>query len=113
MLQHEADLSDPKQRFQWALRNMTVNGFPLAFPDKFLGEISEHLSACGFVHDPAEQTIHFQPPIRGQDHTMNLSGQWVPIDQPVELPLVKATDAMTQQEKAKLILELKEEGLID
>lgn len=113
MLQHEADLSDPKQRFQWAFRNLTVNGFPMAFPDKFLEEISEHLSACGFVHDPEQQTIHYQPPVRGQEHSMNLSGEWVPIDQEIVPPAIKQTQDMTPQEKAKWIQEFREEGLVD
>ena len=113
MLQHETDFNDPKQRFQWAFRNMEVNGFPLAFPDKFLEEISVPLSKCGFVHDPEQQEIHFQPPIRGQDHSMNMSGQWIPIDQPIHAPMVRTVDALTPQEKARLIQELKEEGAID
>lgn len=113
MLQQDTDFNDPKQRFKWAFRNMEVNGFPLAFPDKFLEEISVHLSKCGFVHDPEQQEIHFQPPVRGQDHSMNLSGQWVPVDQEIQQPIIKQTAVMTPQEKAKWIEEFREEGLID
>lgn len=111
--QHESDLSDPKERFVWAFRNLEVNGFPLAIPEKFLVEISEHLSRCGFVHDADQQEIHFQPPIRGQDHYMNLSGRWVPVEQPIQQPVIKPTSVMTPQEKAKWIQEFREEGLID
>lgn len=44
---------------------------------------------------------------------MNLSGQWIPIDQPIHAPMVRTVDALTPQEKARLIQELKEDGAID
>lgn len=122
--QHESDLNDPKQRFVWAFQNLSYNGFPVAFPDKVLEEWSEHLSKCGFVHidqvreagtidDLPGQQIHFQPPIRGQDHYMNMSGDWVDINQPIQQPIVPAAQLMTPAEKAKMIEEFREEGLID
>lgn len=111
--QSESDLNDPKQRFVWAFRGIETNGFPMAFPEKVLESWSEHLSQCGFVHDPSQQTIHYQPPVRGQDHAMNTSGVWVDIDTPIEEPSVPVSSLMTPAEKAKMIQEFKEEGLID
>jgi Protein of unknown function (DUF2744). len=111
--QHETDLSDPRQRFVWAFRGIDFNGTPMSIPEAVLESWSEHLSQCGFVHDSSQQTIHYQPPVRGQDHPMNLSGQWVPMSQPLKQPLVPNAQRMTAAEKAKMIQEFKEEGLID
>lgn len=120
--QHEVDFSDPSQRFLWAFRGIEINGFPMAIPEPVLKEWSKHLSKCGFVHEseilppedlPSRQTIHYQPPVRGQNHDFNMSGKWIPIDQPLVSPTVPSVSLMTPQEKAQLIRELKEEGLLD
>ena len=111
--QGETNFEDPSERFLWALRGVEFNGMPIAFPEKVLRGWSKHLSECGFVHDPESQTIHYQPPVRGQDHELNTSGKWIPIDQPVHEPLVPTASLMTAAEKAKMIAEFKEEGLID
>lgn len=112
-LQHESDMDNPKERFAWAFQGIEYTGFPMAFPDKVLEVWSEHLSKCGFVHDPSRQEIHYQPPVRGQGHSMNLSGQWISITEPITQPVVPTASKMTSQEKAKMIQEFKEEGLID
>lgn len=132
--QHETDLNDPKQRFGWALRDVELNGIPAAMPQPYVESISNRLSRAGFLHidqvdaalvgEDAEvaerilsklprQEIHYQPPLRGQDHPMNTSGKWIPIEEPVQLPAVKSVERMTPAEKKKMIDELKEEGLID
>lgn len=132
--QHEADLGDPKQRFAWALRGVEVRGMPMAIPEPVLEEISEHLSRAGAIHIDQvaqalageesglaqrilsrlpKQEIHYQPPIRGQDHILNTSGEWKPVEEPIQEPLVPSADKMTPQEKAKMIAEFKEEGLIE
>lgn len=111
--QAETNFDDPSERFLWALRGIEFNGMPIAFPEKVLRGWSKHLSECGFVHDPEAQEIHYQPPVRGQDHELNTSGKWVPIDQPIHEPLVPTASLMTAAEKAKMIAEFKEEGLID
>lgn len=112
-LQHESDMDNPKERFAWAFRGIEYTGFPMAFPDKVLEVWSEHLSKCGFVHDPSRQEIHYQPPVRGQDHALNTAGSWIDIDDEINVPVVPTSSLMTPQEKAKMIQEFKEEGLID
>lgn len=111
--QGETNFDDPSERFLWALRGIEFNGMPIAFPEKVLRGWSKHLSECGFVHDPEKQKIHYQPPVRGQDHELNTSGKWIPVDQPIHEPLVPTASLMTAAEKAKMIAEFKEEGLID
>lgn len=130
--QKDADLDDPKQRFVWAFQGIQFKGSPMAFPQPILEAWSEHLSKAGFIHvSQAEralismdsggngydmlpkQEIQYQPPVRGQDHSMNISGQWIPIEQEVKQPIVPTASLMTAQEKAKMIQEFKEEGLID
>ena len=131
--QRETNLNDPNERFVWAFRGVEFNGMPLGIPDAVLEQWSRHLSACGFVHadqvigmlgdtEPEKllkdrlsvlQEIHYQPPLRGQDHSFNTSGGWVPVDQPIEEPVVPTSSLMTAGEKAKMIEEFREEGLID
>lgn len=125
--QNEVNMQDPKQRFLWAFQGIEYNGVPFAAPKEIFEQWSEHLSKAGFVHvselegfiDPdvykalPKQTIHYQPPVRGQDHPMNTSGQWVPVSQPIEEPVVPAVERMTPGEKAKMIDEFREAGLID
>lgn len=130
--QEETDYSDPRQRFVWAFRGIEYNGMPFGAPEAVFQEWSEHLSRCGFLHvdqvlEAAReagdvgalqealqdvQRIHYQPPVRGQDHPLNLSGKWVPVDEPIVEPDVPEVSKMTPGEKAKLIEELREEGLI-
>lgn len=130
--QHEVDMSDPKRRFLWAFRNIAYNGVPLAAPEQVFCEWSEHLSKAGFVHvseveaalegcADAErvlgrlpsQEIHFQPPVRGQDHPFNTAGCWIPVSEEIVEPELSSAACLTPAEKAKLIGEFREEGLID
>lgn len=129
--QKDADLNDPKQRFVWAFQGIRFKGSPMAFPQPILEAWSDHLSKAGFIHVsqledlcdehgnlslysfPFQQEIQYQPPFRGQDHSMNISGQWIPVEQEVKQPIVPTASLMTAQEKAKMIQEFKEEGLID
>lgn len=124
-LQSETDFNDPEQRFEWALESLPMNGMPVALPSPTKREWSKRLSEAGFIHVsqleglieegdlPARQEIHFQPPIRGQEHSMNTSGKWVPVNEPIKQPVVPTVSLMTPAEQAKMIAELKEEGLID
>lgn len=131
-LQSESDLNDPKQRFSWVFRDIQSRGVAMAIPDPIKEEWSEHLSRTGCIHIDQvrevlslfengqeildllpQQEIHYQPPIRGQDHSLNTSGEWVPITQAVQRPMVPTASLMTQQEKAKMVAEFREEGLID
>lgn len=130
--QHESNLWDPKERFAWALRGVKVNGIPVAVPEPVLEGWSEHLSKAGCLHIDQvkevlsqfsngdeilaklpKQEIHYQPPIRGQDHSFNSSGEWKSVSEPIEQPMVPTASKMTDQEKAKMIQEFREEGLID
>ena len=118
--QSDCDFSDPKQRFVWALQNVGFNGFPVAFPTPVKESLSEHLSACGFIHVseleglvpegdlPSRQSIHFQPPVHGQDHHLNMAGEWVPVEQEIVEP-----EVLSHQQKLALIDAFREEGLID
>lgn len=130
-LQSETDFNDPAQRFEWALEGLPMNGMPVAIPSPIKKEWSKRLSQAGFVHVsqlsqfadeegrvnlsdlPYKQEIHFQPPIRGQHHTMNTAGEWVPVNQPIQPPVVPVASQMTASEKAKMINEFREEGLLD
>lgn len=131
-LQRNTDLNDPSQRFKWVFEDITVNGMPTVIPGPVREEWSEHMSKAGFVHinqvaralsgeDNAElvlsrlpgQRIQYQPPVRGQQHSMNTSGKWVGMDQEIHEPLVPDSARMTSAEKAKMIEEFREEGLID
>lgn len=124
--QHESDLNNPKERLAWAFRGLGYNGFPMAIPDPIKEEWSEHLSKCGFIHvsqvaDHIDleslgikgQEIHYQPPVRGQDHAMNLSGSWVSVDTPIQAPIIPTASLMTPAEKQKMLDEFREEGLLD
>lgn len=129
--QQETNLDDPRQRFAWALRGMEYNGIGFLAPEQVLEDWSEHLSKAGFIHIhqlaqhadangildlkklPYQQTIHYQPPVRGQNHELNSSGKWVPVEQEIMKPTVDIVMEMTPQEKAAVISRLKEEGYID
>lgn len=126
--QKDADLNDPKQRFVWAFQGIQFKGSPMAFPQPILEAWSEHLSKAGFIHVsqmekmlgdlypkdfPYKQEIQYQPPVRGQVHSMNTSGRWIPVSEDIKEPVVPTSSLMTAQEKAKMIQEFKEEGLID
>lgn len=129
--QNESDLNNPKERFPWAFRGLDYNGFPLAIPDPILVEWSEHLSKCGFINVsqlveladedgildinnlPHKQEVHYQPPVRGQDHSMNLSGSWVPVDTEIHEPVVSTLSKLTPAEQVKLLKEFKDRGLLD
>lgn len=132
--QYESDLSNPKERFAWALRGIEVRGMPMAFPEPILAEFSEHLSRTGAIHidqvdmaldgvdkETAElilsrlpkQEIHYQPPVQGQEHELNVAGEWKPVDEPIITPKNKTIENLSPQEREKLIQELREEGEID
>lgn len=121
--QGQTNFDDPQQRFVWALRGLRFNGSPVIIPEPAAKELSEHLSRCGFVHidqvaacpvgeNPLRhlpaQEIHYQPPLKGQDHSMNTSGEWVD----AETPIITES-GMSLDEKQELIQQFREEGLID
>lgn len=116
---------DPRKRFVWAFRGIGFNGTPFLAPEAVFEDWSEHLSAAGFIHvseveDHVDlealgiqgQTIKYQPPVRGQDHPLNGSGEWVPVDQEIVEPLVPSVHELTPSEQAVMIAEFREAGLI-
>ena len=121
--QEDTDFSVPEERFLWAFQNISYNGFPFLAPESVFREWSRHLSDCGFVHvsqvrdgvDLSEfaQRIHFQPPLRGQDHAFNGAGEWIPVEEPVRESFVPVVEQLTASEKAQLIDDLRREGSID
>lgn len=126
-LQHETDFENPRERVAWALRGMEYNGFPFLAPEEVFADWSEHLSKTGFIHLsqlakfadedgildlkklPYTQDIHYQPPVHGQDHILNASGQWVPVEQEIVESRVSLFDQLTPQEKAELLERLKDD----
>ena len=112
-LQSDCDHKNPEERFLWAFQNLEFKGFPVGFPEEVLRQWSKHLCECGFVHDPSRQVIHFQPPVRGQGHPLNMSGEWVPVEQKIQEPVVSVLANLSGGELADLIGELRDGGLID
>lgn len=133
--QNNTDMRDPSQRFVWMFRGIGFRGMPFTAPQEVFEEWSQHISECGGLHisqveealngvvDDAvkrkilrslpRQEIHFQPPVRGQQHYMNQTGKWVPVEEPLQAPQVDVIDSLTVQEKAELVSRFREEGLVD
>lgn len=119
--QAESDLWNEQERFMWAFRGMEYNGFPFLAPEEVFREWSEHLSKCGFIHVSQledgrplpKQQIHYQPPVRGEDHDLNGFGSWVSVDEPIKPSMIPAVASLTPAEQAILVEDLKREGVID
>lgn len=125
-LQHEVDYANPRERVAWALRGMELNGNTFLAPDEVFESWSEHLSKCGFVHvdqvrslnedgwvhvdDLPVQEIHYQPPVAGQRHPLNGSGQWVPVDVPLEFESGIDVEFLSPAQRQRLVEQLRERG---
>jgi len=107
--QSDCDMADPEEHFFWALTQIPYgphNSQPIQ--PSIARTISKHLHECGFRHFPSLQKKKLQMPHRGQQHYLNASAVWVPIDtedpEPVRLPDVRS---MTTHEKQLMVEELK------
>lgn len=127
--QHESDLENPRERFGWAFRGIEYKGSPIAMAEPVVETFSEHLSRCGFIHVsqleeladehgvlhlsdiPYEQEIHYQPPVQGQDHLMNLAGGWKPISEPIQQSRVEIAKLFSPAEREELIKAFREDGM--
>lgn len=127
--QHESDLNNPKERFVWAFRGIEYKGSPIAMAEPVVETFSEHLSKCGFIHVsqleeladeygnlslydfPYEQEIHYQPPVQGQDHLMNLAGRWQSVSEPIQKSRVEIAKLFTPAEREELLQAFREDGM--
>ena len=129
--QEQADMSSPEEHFLWALRNMpSFAGAGMVTHPGFLRSWSAHLWNCGFSHRDylasladedgnihisklPEQTLKFQPAMRGPRHGYNNAARWVTTDtpepQPINLPDVRK---LTIQENQIMLEQYRQAGMI-
>lgn len=129
--QQEADLNSPEEHFLWALRNMPAfAGAGMVTHPGFLRQWSVHLWQCGFAHRDwlerladedgnihvsqlPQQTIKFQPAIRGPRHGYNNAARWVsagtPDPEPINLPDIRE---LTIQENQIMLQQYMDAGMI-
>ncbi|QIS16405.1 phage gene 29 protein family protein [Nocardia arthritidis] len=112
--QRQCDMNDPEEHLLWGLAQIAMSPTqPMLLQESIARTISKHLYECGFRHHPELQEKKLQAPHRGQQHMLNGSARWVPIEDPepdpVELPDVSA---MTVHEQEFIINQLKELGRI-
>ncbi|MFG1790359.1 DUF2744 domain-containing protein [Nocardia sp. NPDC049149] len=112
--QQLCDMEKPDEHLLWALAQIAMSPTqPMLLQESIARVISKHLYECGFRHHPEFQEKKLQVPHRGQQHMLNGSAVWVPIDddepEPVVLPDVAA---MTAHEQEHIINQLKELGRI-
>lgn len=126
MYQEQCDITNPKERFLWALMyGLEYNGVPFQAPQPVMESWSEFLSQCGFFHvselppgadltalNLSPQQIHYQPPLRGGDGFVHGTGKFVPVDEPIQSPLAETIASLSIEEKKVLLEELKKEGLV-
>ncbi|MDG3012139.1 DUF2744 domain-containing protein [Rhodococcus sp. D2-41] len=126
------DQDDPRQCFQWALVALPFGGAGQGFtmhPDT--RELwSQRLVDLAFVHAPTiaqladengmihvsqlpEPKLKFRAPYRGQQHTLNGSAAWVPVDDddpsPVSIPNM---DDYTPHEQEVVAEQLRYTGVV-
>lgn len=127
--QKDTDFNNPKERFVWAFRGIEYKGSPIAMAEPVLEAFSDHLSKCGFIHVsqledmadeygnlslygfPHTQQIHYQPPVQGQDHGLNLSGKWQPVTEPIKESRVNIAKLFSPAEREELIQAFREDGM--
>lgn len=117
-LQSQCDPTKPEEALLWASMYIPVAGrSPMVFP-RMIGELlSRHYTECGFVHvdyirsladengmihvdQLPKQQKKFMRPYRGQQHVLNGSGTWVPMDTEEPEPIViQDPAAMTAHER--------------
>lgn len=130
--QDQANPNKPDEHVLWALRNLpSFAGVGMITHSGFLRKWSEHLWNCGFRHTDwiagladedgnihvsklPEQSIRFQPAIRGPRHQYNAAGHWVSKHtkepEPINLPDIRQ---LTIQEREALLTQFYDEGLIE
>lgn len=129
--QSECDMSDPRQHVIWALHHLpNVGGVATVTHPSILGDWSEHIVKCGFVHEsvlreladengyihvdqlPKQQIKHLRA-VRGPRHHMNAAAPWVPIDEkepePMRLPNI---DRLTDQENEAMLAQYRAKGYL-
>jgi|CXWJ01.1.fsa_nt_gi hypothetical protein len=108
----EADPENPRLHLAWALVSIktTDGGIMLNHPDD-LERWSEHLFKAGYRFHPECQEIKRLPPRRGDEHWLNPTYQWVPIDTPDPAP-IRTPDVTqyTQYEQADLLEQMVRDG---
>lgn len=128
--QKDTDFNNPKERFVWAFRGIEYKGSPIAMAEPVLEAFSEHLTKCGFIHvsqieeilstmeygseildQLPEQQIHYQPPVQGQDHGLNLSGRWQSVTDPIKESRVNIAKLFSPAEREELIQAFREDGM--
>lgn len=127
--QKDTDFNNPKERFVWAFRGIEYKGSPIAMAEPVLEAFSDHLSKCGFIHVsqledmadehgnlslygfPHTQLIHYQPPVQGQDHGLNLSGKWQSVTEPIKESRVNIAKLFSPAEREELIQAFREDGM--
>lgn len=112
-MQADCDPENPDEHFLWAVTQIPMGQEMMPVSPNLARAISNHLYQCGFRHNPELQTKKQQRPWRGQQHSMNGMGRWVPMDaeepEPVVLPNVSA---MTNHERQLIVEELRNIGFI-
>ena len=129
--QQDTDFTNPQEHFLWALRNMpAMVGAGMLTHPSFLRQWSEHLWNCGFAHRDylegladengmihvsqlPQQTIKFQPAMRGPRHGYNNAARWVtantPDPEPINLPDIRH---LTIQENEMMLQQYRQAGMI-
>lgn len=115
-LQHEMDMSDPRQHLLWALMKMNEQvSAPLILPLPAYEEQSQHLYDCGFRHHPELQTKTYRPPKPDASLWDGMAGEWVkhPPGEPpkdFEAAVSSAIGSMSPAMRAELKRQLTEGG---
>lgn len=116
--QSTCDWNDPSQAMVWASMYIPVLGrSPMVFPRIIAEKLSEHYTACGYVHvdqvaaladengyvhvsQLPEQKQKLVRPYRGQQHELNPMGRWASMDEIEPEPVViQDPAAMTVHER--------------
>jgi hypothetical protein len=129
--QEQTNYANPREHFVWALRNLPmIAGIGGITHPMFLGQWSEHLWNCGFMHrDYVEsladeggmihvdqlprQILEFQPAVRGPQHAYNNAARWVaegtPEPSPIHLPDI---NDLVADERAAMLQQFVDAGLV-
>lgn len=112
--QSECDPENPEEHALWALVCPPVVGqSPMLIPTFVAKKLSKALWDAGFRHNPELQRRKFQRPHRGQQHGLNGTGRWVPMDHadpdPVILPNL---GEMTVAEREAVMAQARALGMV-
>ncbi|WP_277835248.1 phage gene 29 protein family protein [Speluncibacter jeojiensis] len=125
------DPDDPRDAFQWALVALPFGpGQGMTMHHDTRGDWSKHFHDLAFVHGPSlakladengmihvsqlpEQKIKYRAPWRGQQHALNASGSWVPInDDDPEPPPIPNMAEYTAHEQEVVAEQLRYTGVV-